>query len=136
MKSLQRIHSYQFQGEALHWVIKIALNTTRDYFRSKAFRQSQQQLEYKEELSPASSTDVPFMFERKESYAEVKEAIAQLPEYQREAILLRYYKGWKIKEIAVAMETTESTVKSRLHQGIQKLKKKWERGERQHGTQS
>ncbi|WBY64358.1 RNA polymerase sigma factor [Thermocaproicibacter melissae] len=56
-------------------------------------------------------------------YREVRDAILNLPEEQREAILLFYYNGYKIREISEITDTCEATVKSRIHQAVGKLKK-------------
>lgn len=48
--------------------------------------------------------------------------LAVLPSGQREAITLRFVDGMSMKEIAEALGIPEGTVKSRLHQGIAKLR--------------
>lgn len=48
--------------------------------------------------------------------------LAALPPGQREAITLRFVDGMSIREIAEALGIPEGTVKSRLHQGIAKLR--------------
>jgi len=49
-------------------------------------------------------------------------ALAQLPEAQKEAIILFEITGFSIKEIAVMQQASESAVKQRLSRGRQKLK--------------
>ena len=53
---------------------------------------------------------------------DLQAALAQLPEEQRETFLMKEVLGYKFREIAEAMETTESTVKSRLRYALQKLR--------------
>lgn len=48
--------------------------------------------------------------------------LAALPSGQREAITLRFVDGMSIREIAEALSIPEGTVKSRLHQGIARLR--------------
>lgn len=48
--------------------------------------------------------------------------LAALPSGQREAITLRFVDGMSIREIAEALDIPEGTVKSRLHQGIARLR--------------
>jgi RNA polymerase sigma-70 factor (ECF subfamily) len=72
---------------------------------------------------------VPFIFEQKESRKTVVAAIAQLPEMQKEVVLLRFYHDLKFREIAQVTGASESTVKSRLRQGLQKLRTFFKRGE-------
>ncbi len=47
--------------------------------------------------------------------------IATLPEHQRTCLELRYRQGYSIEEIALAMEVSPGTVKSRLHYGLKKM---------------
>lgn len=59
-----------------------------------------------------------------ESDAEVQllhQTLAQLPEEQREAIILFEITGFSIKEIAVIQDSSESAIKQRLKRGREKL---------------
>jgi RNA polymerase sigma factor (sigma-70 family) len=55
-------------------------------------------------------------------YAELADALARLPRQRRTAVVLRHYLQMNTAEIAEAMGTTEGTVKSSLHRGLQQLK--------------
>src|SRR5262245_31865200 len=48
--------------------------------------------------------------------------LAELPEEQREVVLLRFVEGLSLGEIAEAMEIPLGTVKSRLHNALQALR--------------
>ena len=50
----------------------------------------------------------------------------QLPDYQKDVIILHYYQDLKLREIAGILNVSESTVKSRLYQGLNKLRKIYE----------
>lgn len=50
------------------------------------------------------------------------QALSQLPDMQREAVLLHYLQDMKYREIAKLTDTSVSTVKSRVRQGIAHLK--------------
>lgn len=58
-----------------------------------------------------------------ENMIEVRKALHTLPDYQKEVIILRFYHGLKIREIAKVTESNIPTVKSRLKQGLQKIKR-------------
>ena len=51
----------------------------------------------------------------------VVDALAELPEHLRVAVVLRYYAGLSEKEIATAIRRRPGTVKSRLHEARQRL---------------
>lgn len=48
-------------------------------------------------------------------------AIGTLPEHQRSCVELRFKRGFSIDEIAVALDVSSGTVKSRLHYGLKKM---------------
>lgn len=51
-------------------------------------------------------------------------ALAQLPEKHRLVLLLRFYESASLEEIAVALGISLGTVKSRLHHGLEKLRRR------------
>jgi RNA polymerase sigma-70 factor (ECF subfamily) len=50
------------------------------------------------------------------------DALAQLPENQRQAVELRHLRGLPLVEIAEAMQTTKTAVVGLLHRGVERLK--------------
>ena len=52
----------------------------------------------------------------------VEKALGELPEDQREVVVLKVYQGLKFDEIAAVQDAPVSTVKSRLYMGFDKLK--------------
>jgi RNA polymerase sigma factor (sigma-70 family) len=128
IKMMKSIKNYKHQGKFSRWLLKIAVNHCRDYYKSSDFRKEGQRTELPEELAQDSS-NVWDIFQRKQQRKEVRESINALPEYQREAIILRFYHDLKIKEIALITGSKEPTVKSRLRQGLEKLKNMLNGGE-------
>lgn len=53
----------------------------------------------------------------------IRQCLTRLPDYQREAIILRFYYGYKAREIAAVTGVPLATAKSRLKQGLDRLKK-------------
>lgn len=53
----------------------------------------------------------------------VRDALSQLPDMQRDVLILRFYHELKIKEIVQITNTGNATVKSRLRQGMEKMKR-------------
>lgn len=56
----------------------------------------------------------------------VRELISQLPEKQREVLLLKIYHGFKFDEIAEIVDCPPSTVKSRLYKAFETIRAGWE----------
>ncbi|MCM3111061.1 RNA polymerase sigma factor [Lederbergia lenta] len=127
MKMLKSIHTYKEKAQFKSWLYTLAVNHSNDYFRSKAFQATQMTDELSD--SHSSNENVPYIFEKKERRREIIDAIKSLPEFQSTTILLRFYHDFKIKEIATIMQTNDSTVKSRLRQGMEKLKSTLQRGD-------
>lgn len=64
--------------------------------------------------------------EKQEICNEIILAIKQLPDYQRECVMMYYYHQMSINEIATTLEIKEGTVKSRLFNARQEIKRKLE----------
>lgn len=52
----------------------------------------------------------------------IQAALDRLPEMQKDVIILRFYYDMKFKEIAAVVGVGIPTVKSRLRQGMEKMK--------------
>ncbi|MBS4175222.1 RNA polymerase sigma factor [Bacillus sp. FJAT-49736] len=120
IKMLSKIKLYSSSGEFAHWLLKIATNHFRDYIKSRSFVSSQMESEY-EDTHTNHQTNVTYLYEKNQEREEISQALNQLSVVQKEAILLKYFHDLKIKEIAEITSANESTVKSRLKQGLQKL---------------
>jgi RNA polymerase sigma-70 factor, ECF subfamily len=62
--------------------------------------------------------------EQAEDAAQVRAAVASLPDEHRQVIELRFFAGASLEEIAGALDCPLGTVKSRLHHGLEKLRMK------------
>jgi len=58
----------------------------------------------------------------------VQEALAQLPEDQREALKLAYFNGYSHSQIADVLKQPLGTIKTRIRLGMQKLRQLLEQG--------
>lgn len=53
---------------------------------------------------------------------QVSEAMAALPAQERQAIELAYYQGYSYREVAVRLDQPEGTVKSRIRNGLRRMR--------------
>ncbi len=60
--------------------------------------------------------------ERAEDAERVQKAVAALPDEHRQVIQLRFFADAKLDDIAAALDIPLGTVKSRLHNGLEKLR--------------
>jgi RNA polymerase sigma-70 factor, ECF subfamily len=106
------------EGSLESWADRIVARVTFAALRRS--RQAQQKVEEGAELEL-----VPDPGGRPSDYAERRRAVAlldQLPEEQRQALVLHHVLGLSAPEIAVELEVPFETVRSRLRLGMQKLR--------------
>lgn len=123
IKMMKNIDKYQIEnGKFKSWLLKIAVNTTKDYFRTNIYKQRTQSHDISNQ-EIEDTTNVVDILSKKEEAIKIKEAIENLPKLQKEAVILKYYNDLKIKEISYITGKNENTIKSRLFNGVKNLKK-------------
>ena len=75
----------------------------------------------------APTESVEDLVARREMSRAVSRAMAELPEEQRTAIMLKEYHGLTFQEIADQLNCPLSTVKTRLYQGLSVLRRRLDR---------
>lgn len=98
------------------WLFAIATNAARDWRRRSKFEgvtDEGQLPEPEAELPPLRDPGLE---------KAVKGALAQLPDAQREAIVLHRFEGLSFAQIAEHAGVTESAVKVRAHRGYERLR--------------
>lgn len=91
------------------WLLRTAANLSRNRIKYNALRKTD---ELEEELAAEHREDLSFVWE----------AVKSLPCPCREAVHLYYYEGYETAEIAKILNRKESTVRSDLRRGRQKLR--------------
>src|SRR5215471_8966485 len=100
------------------WLYTIATNAARDYFR-----RHREELTADGELpSEASDPDGSPVSRDDGLERAVQNALAQLPEGQRLAIVMHRFQNLSFAEIAQALDLSESAVKVRAHRGYKRLR--------------
>jgi RNA polymerase sigma-70 factor (ECF subfamily) len=105
------------------WVRRVALNASRDSFRSDRQRRR------REESSPAVADS--FQQDRYLTESSVHELLAALPARQREVATFYYVDDRSVAEIASILEVNEGTVKSHLSAARERLRVVIDRNEAQ-----
>jgi RNA polymerase sigma-70 factor (ECF subfamily) len=59
---------------------------------------------------------------REERAAALADALARLPEAQREALVLQHWHGWTLDQIAAHLERSPAAVAGLLHRGLKRLR--------------
>lgn len=91
------------------WLLTVAANLSKNRISYNQVRQAD---ELQEELAAEEQEDLSFVWE----------AVRALPEKYREVIHLFHYEGYSTAQIAGMLDRKESTVRSDLRRGRQRLK--------------
>jgi RNA polymerase sigma-70 factor (ECF subfamily) len=113
------------QGKVVTWLARIARNRSVDMIRRRNVRAEGHSTSWAEvEASDLPDTRlVENSIELSQRQQWVRQAIAQLPEEQRAALGLAYFKGYSHPQIAEALGEPLGTVKTRIRLAMQKLAK-------------
>ena len=97
-----------------------AVDVVRREEKLRRWRTSDEGLEL--EADPDPKARVEEQVEATERRAEVRAALKDLPEAQREALLLAYFGGYTQREVATLVGVPLGTVKTRMAAGMRKMK--------------
>ena len=114
LKGYQRLKDLDDPGRFAPWIFRIAHNEAFSLLRKR-------KPEVEPVLDPAVRDTVPRLYPVDAALA-VEAALARLPDEQREAVVLKVYEGFKFHEMAEILNCPESTIKSRLYTGLERLK--------------
>jgi RNA polymerase sigma-70 factor (ECF subfamily) len=104
------------------WLYTIATNLARDHFKSATVRRAARlDLSQIEQLCDSAQGPEEYALQVEQQSAIVA-AISVLGAEYRAALLLRFYSGMSLQEIADTLEIPLGTVKSRLSVGLRLLK--------------
>ena len=120
-----------FKGDSAFstWIYRLASNACLDFLRSKKRRQDTigSALSLDDEESPPPPADDRLrpeeQLERKERTQALHRALQQLPDHQRQVIVMRELSGLSYQEISDVLDLDLGTVKSRLTRARLALKK-------------
>lgn len=123
LKLIQYIGKYKDRGKFKSYLITIAVNVCNTYFyeNKRNFEEFNTNSEYHQNTNKE--------LEKVEQNYMIQKALNQLPEKQKEVIILKYYEDFKIKDIAKILDEKVPTIKSRLKQGIEKLNRQLGKGD-------
>lgn len=114
----KHLPSLRTQNGLKAWLFRILVNEVKQQGRKK--RVPTVPIERAYDLTDGAD-GVEMEMERDEIREAVREALRMLPDQQGEAVVLRYFGGLTIAEIAFTMGCREGTVKSRLSRSLGRL---------------
>jgi RNA polymerase sigma-70 factor (ECF subfamily) len=127
LRAFRALPGFRGQAKFSSWLYRIALNLCRDWMRRERRAPTVQPPEDVDLLELAAAAEpaesIEDLVARKDLARIVERAMAQLPEEQRTAIVLKEYHGLTFQEIAELVGCPLSTVKTRLYQGLSVLRR-------------
>ena len=124
IKIWRGLNSFRFDCAFETWVYRIAANCCLDFLRRNR-RDPRVSLEPLAEQGfdppdPSPGTEEQAL--KKDEHARLREAIARLPEEQRDALVLTQLEGRSYEETARILSVSEGTVKSRVNRARIRLR--------------
>lgn len=118
----QQAHAFDStRGRAFTWLVTLARSRAIDRLRSASARERAAQRSAEEVRVVDSVETADDALARGERGEVVRRALAELPEEQRQALLLAYLGGMSQSEIAASEGLPLGTVKTRTRAGLKKL---------------
>ena len=116
-------HQYQYPRPFRPWLYQIAVNKCRAAYRARA-RRPTVSLDTQAEAAPlergGAATDVAVAAETRTAVAA---AVAQLPDRQREVLVMRIWNEQPYDEIAELLGCTPRTARSHMHHALAALRR-------------
>jgi len=130
LRAYRGLSTFKSEARFSSWLYQIALNLCRDRLRQKKGRT----LVGLDDLDPTTAARIDRIDSTAHEQVEARDlsrlvsaAMAELPEEQREVIVLKEYQGLTFQEIADLMRVPVSTVKTRLYRGLVQMREHLER---------
>jgi RNA polymerase sigma-70 factor, ECF subfamily len=119
--------SYEPTAKFTTWLFRIATHLALNSLRDGKYERNQETIENpSEDASPRQLPDtrptVEAALVKEARLAEVRRAVAALPEKQRAAVLMHKYQEMEYAQIAKALKCSESAVKSLLFRAYETLR--------------
>jgi RNA polymerase sigma-70 factor (ECF subfamily) len=125
IKSLKE-GKYKDNGKFVSWVIRIAHNLTIDHFRKEKQINTYSNEDYEADIFNSrklSESTIEDIMVESQIIKEVRLLIDELPEDQKQVILLRHYGGLSFKEIAEQTDVSINTALGRMRYALINLRK-------------
>ena len=134
IKVYRSLKKFRFESSFSTWLYRIAVNTSKNKFKSVEYRQKKKMVSLDNPVSHYNSSPTNKMqdeahspvreLEKKERMRVIQEAINALPPEQKVVVTLRDIEGLSYEEIVEITGFNPGTVKSRLARARMDLRKK------------
>jgi RNA polymerase sigma-70 factor (ECF subfamily) len=136
LRVVRTIDRYEHRGRFESWLFRIAANLARDHARQGKRRGPTASIDATDADGVPSAPRLTDLGEAvpeelamaSEDGARLQACLAELPEIDREIILLRHFSELSFREIAQMLEIPLGTALARAHRALQRVKKQLEGG--------
>ncbi len=118
VKAYRALSGFRFESSFKTWLSAIAINLCR----TELMKSKRPMEELPENLADHGSEDREAGEERAYQRAHLEAALDRLPPRQKEVVTLRIYQELPFKEIAKALNSTETAVKVNFHHAMKSLR--------------
>ncbi len=120
IKVNQKLSTFEGNSSIKTWIIRITINTCKDYLKSAWNRRVVPMMEYQEDAI-VSETDYDDV-EKQDTKELIKKSVLSLPAKYKDVVLCVYFQEMTIMDAAQVLNIAEGTAKSRLSRARQRLK--------------
>lgn len=120
IKVNQKLSTFQGSSSIKTWIIRITINTCKDYLKSAWNQRVVPMSEYEE--NTLSSDDDFSAVEQEDENRLIRDSVMNLPDKYKDILLCVYFQDMTISEAATMLQIAEGTAKSRLSRAKEKLK--------------
>ena len=138
LKAMENIDRFDENREFGPWLNTIIANTCKDFLGKKRpmnfTDMSDEETEFVDTIESSDVSSLPeSVYVRKEMLQIVDGIVGTLPNEQKEATVLFYFKDFSVKQVAEYQKVSEDTVKSRLNYSRKKVEQATKDYEKKHG---
>ena len=121
IKLYERSMDFANHDEAKYWLIRVVKNASLNYAKRKDRERKAYQKAFKEDTRVEETGE--HILIKKETKAEVQQALDALPDNLRMVLILKEYAGMNYKEIGRTLGISEGNVKVRVFRARERLAK-------------
>lgn len=120
IKVNQKLSTFEGNSSIKTWIIRITINTCKDYLKSAWNRRVLPMMEYQEDaiISDSDYEDI----ERQDTKELIKKSVLSLPPKYKDIVICVYFQDMTLAEASKVLNIAEGTAKSRLARARQRLK--------------
>ena len=121
-----KMHKYKDNGKFVSWIIRIAHNLVIDHFRKEKQINTCNNEDYETDLfnsSKFSEKNVEQLIVHDQIIKDVRKLIDELPDDQKEVVMLRHYGQLSFKEIAEQTDVSINTALGRMRYALINMRK-------------